>query len=61
MVSLFNRANQDVDPNKPEEYSELIIENGFNIYILVNLFLDNKKTSDEEDLEIKELFDEFAK
>ncbi|KAL4511687.1 hypothetical protein ABPG72_012532 [Tetrahymena utriculariae] len=59
--SIFNRADEDIDPKKPEEYSELIIENGFNLYILVNLFLENKKGLDEEDDEIKEFFDEFSK
>lgn len=39
----------------------MIIENGFNLYILVNLFLENKKAVDEDDDEIKEFFDEFAK
>lgn len=47
--SLFNRADDDIDDSKPEEYSELIIENGFNLYILVNLFLENKKAVDEDD------------
>jgi len=58
---LFNRADEDIDETKPEEYSELIIENGFNLYVLVNLFLENKKVvDDEEDSEIQEYIDEFA-
>lgn len=59
--SIFNRADEEIDLKKPEEYSELIIENGFNLYILVNLFLENKKIIDEEDDEIQEYIDEFAK
>jgi len=45
---------------KPEEYSELIIENGFSLYILVNLFLENKKAVSEEDDELQEYIEEFA-
>lgn len=53
VATLFNRADDDIDETKPEDYSELIIENGFNLYVLVNLFLENKKVvDDEEDSEI---------
>lgn len=44
---LFDRADHDEKEmednreNRPEEYYELIIENGFLIYTLVNVYLEN--------------------
>lgn len=46
---LFDRAENEEKEieenslNKPEEYYELIIENGFLIYTLVNVYLENIK------------------
>lgn len=58
--SIFNRADEDIDDSQPEEQSEMIIENGFNLYILVNLFLENKKSISEEDDEIQEYIEDFS-
>ena len=60
-INLFGRVNEEIDLKKPEDYYELIIENGFNIYILVNLFLENKKIITENDDEIKDYINEFEK
>lgn len=38
----------------------MIIENGFNLYILINLFLENKKAGVDENEEIQDYIDEFA-
>lgn len=61
-ISIFNRINEPIDNKKPCEYYELIIENGFNIYILVNLFLESKKVNEnDDDDEIKDYINEFEK
>ncbi|KRX05202.1 hypothetical protein PPERSA_06836 [Pseudocohnilembus persalinus] len=46
-----------------EEYHELIIENGFLIYTLVNLYLENYKIDqqEEEDDEMNEYLNEFKR
>jgi len=55
-VSAFNHVDDDFqkDPDNTDEEKEFIIENGFNIYILINLFLDNQKQESVEDDELNE-------
>ena len=46
---------EDENANRHEQYDEFIIENGFNIYILLNIFIDSsKKRGAEEDEELNE-------
>ena len=47
------------DSTKPSEYYEFIIENGFNIFILINIFLDQSKDRDdkEDDNELEEFME----
>ena len=43
ITDVFGHAEADVDPDDLEEdpeYYEFVIENGFNIYILMNQFMD---------------------
>jgi len=54
----FNHMNKEYDPSR-KEYFEFIIENGFNIYILINLFLDNKRQDNTEDDELNEFIRQF--
>ena len=60
-LAAFNHMNEEFDESKePREYYELIIENGFNIYILINLFLDNSnKHESAEDEELNEFIKQF--
>jgi len=61
---LFGHHEEDYEaPSK--EHKEFIIENGFNIYILINLFLDNGNRDNQEEEELRELInkkveDQFA-
>ena len=62
--NVFERADIDLDDStKTEEYFELIIDNGFFIYSLMQLFLSNKKGKDMlyEDSEMNDLLNEFNK
>ncbi len=43
-LELFGRAEEDIEDDKPDSHYELIIESGFSIYILIKLFLENKKS-----------------
>mmetsp|Transcript_38694 Transcript_38694/g.34399 ORF Transcript_38694/g.34399 Transcript_38694/m.34399 type:complete len:235 (-) Transcript_38694:1403-2107(-) len=50
---------KEYKPSK-SEYYELIIENGFNLFILINMFLDSKKKDTAEDEELNEFRREFS-
>ena len=61
---MFKRAEEDFDPEKPDkpnDYYELILENGFNIFVLMQLFLSNRKAKEllYEDSEMSEVLNEF--
>lgn len=65
MDELFKRAEEDFDesdPEKPPEYHELVIENGFYIYVLMQYFLSNKKAKAVlyEDTEMNDVLNEFG-
>lgn len=60
--NLFYRTDKELDDeSQTEEYFELIIDNGFFIYSLMQLFLSNKKGKDMlyEDSENNDLLNEF--
>ena len=64
--SLFNRVNENFkDPlgTIEDEKDELIIENGFFIYILIQVFLSNKKGKEllYQDSEMSDVIEEFTK
>lgn len=48
---------------KKPEYYELIIENGFHIYVLMQLFLQNQKAKDllYQNTEMKDILNEFSR
>lgn len=58
---LFNRMEEDITDEHPPDYFELIIENGFHIYLLMQLFLGNQKAKEllYEDSEMNEVLNEF--
>ena len=63
-IDVFKRAEEDFDPEKPDkpnDYYELILENGFNIFVLMQLFLSNRKAKEllYEDSEMSEVLNEF--
>lgn len=60
-MDVFNRADSKIDTTKEDDYSEFIIENGFSIYFLMQLFLNNKKAKDllYEDSEMSDVLNEF--
>ena len=62
---LFKRYEKDIEEGgqaKEEEYYELIIENGFYIYLLMQYFLSNKKAKAMlyEDQEMNDVLNEFG-
>lgn len=57
-MKCFGLGDEKIDEKKnPEDY-ELIIENGFNIYILLNLLMESSQ-NDDEDEEVNEFLSMF--
>ena len=54
--AAFNHHQDDYKPDK-KQAAEFIIENGFNIYILINLFLDNQAYKNIEDEDLNDYID----
>jgi len=53
-MNCFGLGEEKIDPKHDPESYELIIENGFNIYILLNLLMDGQNNQNEEDEEVNE-------
>lgn len=61
-INVFQRNDIDITKDFPEDYYELIIENGFSIFMLMQLFLNNQKAKDllYEDSEMSDVLNEFS-
>lgn len=57
-MKSFGLGDEKIDEKKPPESYELIIENGFNIYILLNLLMETSNEN-EEDEEVNEFLSMF--
>ena len=57
-MKCFGLGEEKIDPKKGSESYELIIENGFNIYILLNLLMEGSNQQDEDE-EVNEFLSMF--
>ena len=58
-MNCFGLGDIKIDQKQDPESYELIIENGFNIYILLNLLMDGHDHENEEDEEVNEFLAMF--
>ncbi|KAL4447069.1 hypothetical protein ABPG74_013921 [Tetrahymena malaccensis] len=62
-IYLFKQMKAQIDYNKPPDYYEFVIENGFLVYMLIQLYIQNNVLieTEDEDEDMTSVLNEFKK